>query len=67
MKKTNNKLIKVVSPIKGSHHFTNRFKAATWVGLASSAVSACLAGSVRKDGITFELVDGSEVKWKDID
>ena len=67
MKKiSDNKLIKVTHPEKGVRHFTNKFRAAEWCGVSQGAVCAVLAGSKRKDGIDFELVDGSEIKWKDI-
>lgn len=67
MKKlSDNKLIKVTHPEKGVWYFTNRWQAAEWSGTHPAAVSAVLAGGKRKDGIDFELVDGSEIKWKDI-
>lgn len=62
----NNNLIKAVHPQKGIRYFTNRYQAAEWCGLSQGSVSAVLAGSKRKDGIDFEIVNGSEIKWKDI-
>lgn len=67
MKKlANNNLIKASHPEKGVWYFTNRCQASEWSGVSQGAVAAVLAGSKRKDGIDFELVDGSDIKWKDI-
>lgn len=69
-KKTNN-LVAIKYADGKILYFTSYNRAGVTVGLSAASVKwACHNGSVLKDyndnEITFAIIDGSEIKWKDI-
>ena len=66
MRKKNNNLIRVSHPEKGTRYFTNQYRAAIWAEVHSATIASVLGGVNNRDGIKVDLVDGSDVKWKDV-
>lgn len=66
--KTNNNLIKVTNTDTGEYrYFTKDSYVMLWTGISQAALPTIKCGTSRKfPYIKYEVIDGKEIKWKDI-
>ena len=68
MKKNNNNLIKITNKVTGeARYFTNDFYVCKWIGCTPTALIGITSNNSRKfSDWQYEIVDGSNILYKDI-